>query len=300
MKKPSKGLGAILLALFVTILWSSSWVLVKINLQDIPPLTFAGLRYTLAAMILLPGLFKYKAQVKSLTKKDWTRLVILGLVFYALTQGGMFLALDHLEAVTLSLLLNFTSVLVAIFGIFTIREIPNFLQWLGIVTFIAGALVYFYPLTELTGEVWGYVFAGITVVGNAVAALLGRSINRDKLAHPIVVTAVSMAVGALVMLGVGLAVEDFPTLNVTNILVIIWLGVVNTAFAFSLWNRSLQTLTAVETSIINNTMLIQIAVLAWIFLDERLSWMDIVGLSLAALGVLLAHIRPRPGNIAPE
>ncbi len=300
MKKPSVRFGAILLALFVTILWSSSWVLVKINLQDIPPLTFAGLRYTLAALILLPGLVKHKAQVKSLTKKDWTRLVILGLVFYALTQGGMFLALDHLETVTLSLLLNFTSVLVAIIGIFTIREIPKFLQWLGIVIFIAGALVYFYPITALTGEVWGYAFAGITVVGNAVAALLGRSINRDKLAHPVVVTAVSMAVGALVMLGVGLMVEDFPALNVTNILVIIWLGVVNTAFAFSLWNRSLQTLTAVESSIINNTMLIQIAVLAWIFLDERLSWMDIVGLSLAAVGVLLAHIRPRPSNIAPE
>lgn len=296
----SKRIGAILLALFVTILWSSSWVLIKINLQSLPPLTFAGLRYSLASLILLPGLFKYKSQVKSLTKKDWMRLVVLGLVFYAVTQGGMFISLNHLDAVTLSLLLNFTSVLVAIFGVFTIREIPKFLQWLGIVIFIAGALVYFYPLKELTGEVIGYVFAGITVLGNAIAALLGRSINRDKLAHPVVVTAVSMVVGAFVMLTVGLAVEDFPALTFANILIILWLGLVNTAFAFSLWNRTLQTLTAVETSIINNTMLIQIAVLAWIFLGERLSWMDIIGLSLAVLGVLLAHIRPRPNATAIE
>lgn len=288
------------MALFVTVLWSSSWVLIKINLQDIPPLTFAGLRYTLAALILLPGLFKYKSQVKSLTKKNWWRLIFLGLIFFALTQGGMFLSLNYLNAVTLSLLLNFTSVLVAIFGIFTIREMPKFLQWLGIGIFIGGALIYFYPFRELAGEVWGYVFAGVTVFGNAVAALLGRSINRDKLAHPVVVTAVSMMVGGLVMLGAGLALEDFPALNITNIFVIIWLGLVNTAFAFSLWNLSQQTLTAVESSIINNTMLIQIAVLAWIFLGEQLSWMDIIGLSLAAVGVLLAHIRPRPNNIAPE
>jgi len=296
----SKRAGAILLAFFVTILWSSSWVMIKLNLQDIPPLTFAGLRYTLAALILLPGIVKYKTQVKSLSKKDWLRLVLLGLVFYALTQGGMFLALDYLDAVTVSLILNFTAVLVAILSIFTLREIPQRLQWLGITIFIIGALVYFYPLTDVKGEIWGYVFAGITVVGNAVAGLMGRSINRDQLAHPVVVTAVSMMVGALLMLGTGLAVEDFPSLSFSNIAVIFWLAVVNTALAFSIWNRTLQTLTAVETSIINNTMLIQIAVLAWIFLDERLTWMDIIGLSLAAAGVLLAHIRPRPKVIAPN
>jgi len=40
---------------------------------------------------------------------------------------------------------------------------------------------------------------------------------------------------------------------------------------------------AIETSIINNTMLIQIAILAWIFLDEQLSSQEIGGLILAAL-----------------
>jgi drug/metabolite transporter (DMT)-like permease len=298
--KPTKRVGAILLAFFVTILWSTSWVLIKINLQDIPPLTFAGLRYTLAAVVLMPGLIKYKTQVKALSKADWLRLIVLGLVFYAVTQGGMFLALNFLDAITLSLLLNFTAALVAVFGIFTLREIPKPLQWLGIAIFIIGALVYFYPLADLKGQTLGFVFAGLTVVGNAIASLMGRSINRDKLAHPVVVTAVSMMVGALIMLGTGLAVEDFPALSFTNIAVIFWLAVVNTALAFSIWNRTLQTMTAVETSIINNTMLIQIAVLAWIFLDERLSWVDIVGLSLAAVGVLLAHIRPRPTTIAPE
>jgi len=34
-------------ALFVTFLWSSSWVLIKFGLEEIPPLTFAGLRYGL-------------------------------------------------------------------------------------------------------------------------------------------------------------------------------------------------------------------------------------------------------------
>ena len=39
---------ALLQALFVTFLWSTSWVLIKLGLRDIPALTFAGLRYGLA------------------------------------------------------------------------------------------------------------------------------------------------------------------------------------------------------------------------------------------------------------
>jgi drug/metabolite transporter (DMT)-like permease len=53
----------------------------------------------------------------------------------------------------------------------------------------------------------------------------------------------------------------------------------------------LQQVTSVESSIINNTMLIQIAVLAWIFLGERLTWLEIVGLILAAGGILLANLK---------
>jgi drug/metabolite transporter (DMT)-like permease len=42
-------------------------------------------------------------------------------------------------------------------------------------------------------------------------------------------------------------------------LIIGWLSVINTAFAFTLWNHTLRTLTAVESSVMNNTVLVQIA-----------------------------------------
>ena len=288
---------AVLYALIVTILWSTSWILIKVSLQDIPPLTFAGLRYTLAAVVLLPGLFRYKAQIKAFSSKDWIRLVLLGLVLYTINQGGSFLALKLLDAVTLSLLFNFSAVIVAIISLFLRKEIPSRLQWSGIGIFIAGVFVYFFPSFGLKGNLLGYVIAGVTVLANAAASLMGRSINQEKLAHPIVVTGISMGIGAVVMLGVGLAIEEFPSLTLANLAVILWLGVVNTAFAFSLWNRSLQHLSAVESSLINNTMLIQIAILAWIFLDERLTWVDVLGLILAATGILLAHIQPRRNRI---
>ncbi|MCA9978373.1 MAG: EamA family transporter, partial [Anaerolineales bacterium] len=52
---------AVLTALFVTFLWSTSWVLIKIGLQNIPALTFAGLRYFLAFLLLLPLLYTRRA-----------------------------------------------------------------------------------------------------------------------------------------------------------------------------------------------------------------------------------------------
>ncbi|MFL7814410.1 MAG: EamA family transporter [Anaerolineales bacterium] len=48
-----------------------------------------------------------------------------------------------------------------------------------------------------------------------------------------------------------------------------------------------------ESSIINSTMLIQIAILAWIFLGERVNWQEGIGMALAAAGVMIVQIRKK-------
>jgi len=96
-------------------------------------------------------------------------------------------------------------------------------------------------------------------------------------------------------LGLGLLIEPAPQLNLTSWALILWLAVVNTGFAFTLWNHTLRTLSAMESSIINNTMLIQIAILAFLFLGETPSWVQVGGMLLAALGALLVQLRPKGG-----
>lgn len=73
-------------------------------------------------------------------------------------------------------------------------------------------------------------------------------------------------------------------------MIIFWLAVVNTAIAFTLWNKSLQTLIAVESSIINSTMLPQIAILAWVFLGEALNLRQILGLGLVTIGIIIVQV----------
>jgi drug/metabolite transporter (DMT)-like permease len=61
-----------------------------------------------------------------------------------------------------------------------------------------------------------------------------------------------------------------------------------------LWNFSLRRLSAIESAAINNTMLVQIAVLAWIFLDERPGALGIIGIALVSMDVFLAQALGRP------
>ena len=174
----SKHVRSILEALLVTFLWSTSWVLIKKGLHEIPALTFAGIRYGLAFVILLPGLWKHRADVRRLTRSEWMSLAVLGIVLYALGQGGQFLTLQHLDAIPFSLLLSFSPVLVAGAGLFLLRERPRWLQWMGIGFVLIGALVYFLPLSAIRGSGLGFMLAGITLTANSASSLLARSINR--------------------------------------------------------------------------------------------------------------------------
>ncbi len=284
---------AILQALFVTALWSTSWILIKQNIQTIPPLTFAGLRYTLAFLLLIPSMLRKKEEIRSLKKADYSTLIVLGLVYYAMTQGGQFLTLRHLDAISFSLILNFSALIVALYTAIRGLESPVTTQWLGMGIFIAGVLLYFLPNAQMQGSLLGYALAIFTMLANAASSVMGREVNRGSRISPIVITSVSMGVGGIVMLVLGLVFEGLPTIDLRGWVTILWLAAVNTAYAFWLWNKSLQILTAVESSVINNTMLVQVAVLAWIFLDEKLTALGIVGLILASLGIVFVNLKPK-------
>ncbi|MCX6174999.1 MAG: DMT family transporter [Ignavibacteriales bacterium] len=281
--------------MLVTFFWSTSFIIIKLGLRDIPPLTFAGLRYFLAFVCLLPfALTKERiSEIKKIDRKDWLRLTVLGLLFYTFTQGTQFIGLSLLPAVTVSLLLNFTPIIVAIMGIFLLSERPSVLQWVGASLFIVGILTYFYPVDLPESKTLGIIVMAVGVFSNAFSSVLGRGINRSSKFHPLTVTVISMGIGSIVMLIIGLVTQGLPLLSLTNILFLLWLAVVNTAFAFTLWNLSLRTLTAMESSIINGTMLIQIAFLAWIFIGEPVTWREGIGMLIAAAGAVVVQIKRR-------
>jgi len=293
MLKQSYRLSSILIAVFVVFLWATSWVFIKIGLDEIPALTFAGLRYTLAFLVLIPVLYfnPGRSSLLSQVKGNWRRLFSLGLLLYAATQGAVFLALSYLPAVTVNLLWSFSTVTVALFGAYWLAERPNLFQWAGIALASLGAVIYFYPVEFRQGQLLGIVIAIIGIVANAGAVILGRQVNRSREVHPLVVTVFSMGFGSIVLLTAGLWLQGLPPITLRNWGIIVWLAVVNTALAFTLWNHTLRTLSATESSIINGTMLIWIPILAVTFLGESIEGKEILGLVIAGAGTLIVQLQ---------
>jgi len=282
------------MALLVTVLWSSSWVIIRFGLDDegLDPVTFAGLRYAAAALILmaLVGLRPTaRANLRTLRRVDVARLAVLGLVFYTVAQGAQFVALDHQPAATTSLVLAMTPLAVAALSGRSIGEHATRSQVGGALLVAAGAASYFSGSLEATvvGMTAAVVGFGATVTGS----VLGRAVNRDVRTMPLVTSAVSMVIGAAVLVSIGLIAEGLPEVSMKGALLIGWLAVVNTAFAFTVWNASQRHLTATESSVINNTMLVQIALLAWIFLDETPSPVQVVGIVAVSAGVVWSQRR---------
>jgi drug/metabolite transporter (DMT)-like permease len=291
---------AIAQGLLVVFLWATSWVLIKIGLHEIPPVVFAGLRYTLAFLCLLAVLLlgNSRKELAALPRAMWGRLILLGLLLYAVTQGTAFVVLSYLPAVTVNLLWSFSTVTITLLGVVWLSERPTALQVGGILLALLGALIYFYPAAIPAAQLIGVGLAIIGILTNAVAAIMGRDINRSRQYSAFHVTVVSMGAGAIALLAAGLLLEGMPTISPQGWAIIAWLAIVNTAFAFTLWNHTLRTLTAMESSIINSTMMIWIPILAVIFLGETITAPQLLGLVLGGLGVLIVQLRrlPAPWN----
>ena len=290
-KRLSPRLKAILLAILVVMLWSTSWILIKILVEEVPSITLAGLRYSLAFFVLTPFVLtrKTRSEIMEIRKAHWIQLILLGCVYIALTQGAMNIALSILPTVTVSLILNFTSGLIAIAGMVVLQEKPTMLQWTGLIVNLIGILIYFLPFQEMRISFLGYLAAIFCLVVNTISALLSRKINREAVINPLLVTWISIGIGGGLLLITGISIQGLPPMSIQSILMILWLAVVNTAFAFPLWNYSLQHLTAMESSVINSLMLVFIAILAVLILGEKLDGKGIFGLSLASLGTYLVQ-----------
>lgn len=284
---------AILHALLITFLWSTSIILIKLGLEDIPALTFAGLRYTLAFFCLIP--FAWQSirpkTLRQLSPYNWLQFFLLGMVFYAVTQGTGFLSLALLPAVTVNLLLSLTPAVVALLSIPILREQPTGAQWMGIAFGVMGAIMFFYPVSLPSQQLVGVFVAIISLFANSFSSIIGRQVNRELLLPPVTITIITMGIGGLALLVAGMAMQGLPPLNWKSWAIIGWLAVVNGAFAHTLWNRTLRTLSAIESSAVQNSMMIQIPILAVIFLGEQVSMQELLGMVIAGVGIVLIQLK---------
>jgi drug/metabolite transporter (DMT)-like permease len=283
---------AVIMAFLCTTIWSSTWILARIGLKEMDALPFAALRYVLAFVILLPFIFRRKPReaIRRLTRKEWLIFAGLGLLAYPINQGAIFLAMTYLPNTTISLITNMSPILLAILGGLFLNEKLDDKQYLGIAVTVAGALVFFLPMADGKLNGIGVLLSFITLFANVIQTIIVRKMLKSGDYPVLLVTVIPMGFGAVLM-GGGTAVwEWIPRISLTVWGVLLVLSLVNTATAFTVWNVALQRLTAVEANVISNTMLVQVAILSWIFLGDVVTWKMAAGMALVIAGVVMVNL----------
>jgi len=207
---------AIVQALFVTVLWSSSFVIIKFGLEEIPPLTYAGLRYSIASIILLGLIFsqpKMRASLRNRSRRWWSMLFLYGCIYITITQGTQFLALLYLPAITFSLILNLTPIIVLIFAVPWLGERPSKLETILIILGIFGVILYFLPLDFVGISLLGLFIAIVSLLANSGSAIVGRAINRVRDTPTLVITGIMMSIGSLFLVLFSLVLEPQVSLS---------------------------------------------------------------------------------------
>lgn len=283
---------SLLEALLVTFLWSSSYVLIKIGLVELPPLAFAATRYCLAFFILLAvGIVIGASEPRiKLGREEWSMLIVMGVAGYAVAQGLQFVGLFYLPAVTTTFLLNFTPIFVTLLGAVFLGETPTKIQLVGISIALVGAYVYSLTPIKLS-EIFGVLAVLASGLAWAIYLVVARRFQRTSVLGTHRLTTITMGWGAIVLLVSAVLFEGIPKIGASGWVIIGWLSLVNTALAFYLWNHALRRLKAYEISVMQNTMLIQISLLAWVFLEERPTDNMIIGIILVLLGIALVQFR---------
>ena len=155
---------------------------------------------------------------------------------------------------------------------------------------LLGAYLFFNaPLS--TDSLSGILITLLSGLGWATYLVSSRLMFRQVKMNPLGLTAFSMGFGTLFLAAAAYSIEVPSSVSLQGWTIILWLGVVNTAIAFFLWNHALVKLEAFEISILQNTMLVQIALLSWLFLGERLTVLKLISMTLVFIGVLIVQIK---------
>lgn len=285
-------------ALLVTLIWSSTFVIVKLGLETLGPLTIAGLRYSLGALVLAPFLLLKRGTRKPIPKNLWPRLALIGISSYTIGNGALFWGLKYIPATTGSFLMGLIPLLVLIGGAIFLKEIPSKWQSLGVFISLAGSVVFFSGGLK-AGEPLGIAILALGLIGFMAFSLLGRGIARERSLDTLVLTIVPLVIGGLITICIAVVVEGIPRFTTSSLWVVLWLALVNTSLGYLIYNHSLQELTALELNMVMNLTPFFTAILSWILLGERLDLLQGIGLIIMIMGVILVQ-RGRRKKISNE
>ncbi len=281
----------LLLVLVFCLTWSSAFPAAKLAIQAGPPLLYLGIRFSIAAFLLL-GFAALRGRLRG--PIPWLQLMMLGVISQAGYQGLAWMGMRSISGGLATIIASLTPVLVAVLAVPMLGERLTGRKMLGIALGFLGAAFVVRNRVVVTGEdPMGIAYVAIGMVSMTFGTLFYKRLAPRV---DLVVSVGVQQIGAgLALLAVGTAVgervTDFtpgPLLWLT----MLWFVFVISIGAFLLWFTLLRQGTASAASSLHFLMPPLGLLMSWAALGEALHPLDLLGVVPVALGIRLATSEP--------
>lgn len=229
-------------------------------------------------------------------KRDWPRIIFLGVTGVAINQTLFLLGLRFSSPLHSALLYAITPILVLIGAVLYLGERLTWKKALGVLLALAGVLLVLLAqgLDLSRGPLQGDLITLVAVFTWSAYTVAGKPLlaRYDALTATVWI----FLCGALVMLPVGIPVlthfrPAVPTMR--GWLEIGFLSLVTSGVAFTLWYVALQRLQASQVAVFSNLQAPLTALLAWLVMGAVPEHAAIAGGALVLLGVVLVQFSQR-------
>jgi len=271
------------------LIWSSTWVAIKIGLEDVPPLLSAGVRFGIAGGGLL---LLAKALGRSL-RTDALLAAVLAVFPIAGAYGLIYWGEQYVPSGLAAVLFGVMPLYSATIASVALADEPLRARLVaGIAVAIGGLAIAFGESLALGDAKWALLAATACAIAPLCAAIGNVSIKRrgQKL-DPIVLNGWAMLGGGALLLTTSAPAEDWASAawTVQSLGSIGYLAIIGSAVPFVTLTILLRELPAVTVSCI--TLLLPFGALAFgaALYDERVTLAAVGGALLVASGLLIAQ-----------
>ena len=282
-----------LLAITACLLWSSAFVGIKIGLPYTTPLQFAGTRFFISGLLVLPVAFYYNPRFWHIFRTNYRFILFLGLLQTFLQYALFYTGIDKVPGSVGAIVIGSGPLFIAIVAHFFVPNDTMTLKKAGIILFGFSGIV-LVSVGRSEGIDHAIRLVGILILlGNNIISGFSNVIIalENKKIPPLVLSSVSMIFGGLVLFLFSIPVEglDLSPKPLPYYLSLGWLSMLS-ALAISIWVILLKK-PGVKVSDLNMwKFLIPVsgAILAWVILPaESPDLLSVLGMIITGVALII-------------
>ncbi|MGQ0541141.1 MAG: DMT family transporter [Blastocatellia bacterium] len=284
--------------LILCLIWGTTWIFIKIGLNDLPPITFAAARFMLALVFLAPLIILSKIAMPK-TAAEWKLIALTGFLQFSLNYSAVFWSEQYITSGLAAVL----QAMITVFGlllawIFLPGEKITTAKIVGVSIGIVGVAIIFLDQLRVESVM---AFAGcVAIVVGAYAAAQASILIKAKGSglHPASLVFSQMLCGLPALVIYALIAEGNPaTFNWTwtAVFCVVYLTILGTIFAFWLYYWLLSRIESTKAMMISLVTPLLAVIIGGIVLCEKLPPQTIFGglLILASIGLIVSRRREK-------